>query len=188
MANRSAAGAIVALPGKQRPWQACGRVGHAAVVALVNLVLASAIVRLPILLVWNASASSPIGLYALAPWRAAERGDMAVAWPAPAARELAAVRRYLPRNVPLVKQVSAVEGDRVCARGKMISVNGRPLARRATHDPAGRRLPWWSGCRRLEPGELFLLSPHQPLAFDGRYFGITQAWRVLGRATLAWPA
>jgi type IV secretory pathway protease TraF len=47
-------------------------------------------------------------------------------------------------------------------------------------------MPWWSGCRRLERGELFLLSPAGPLAFDGRYFGVTRPLELIGKAHLLW--
>jgi type IV secretory pathway protease TraF len=46
----------------------------------------------------------------------------------------------------------------------------------------------WTGCRRLGPGELFLLSPGKPDAFDGRYFGVTLPGEILGRARLLWAA
>jgi type IV secretory pathway protease TraF len=46
---------------------------------------------------------------------------MVIAWPPDVARDLASRRRYLPRNVPLVKPVAAIAGDRVCARAAAVS-------------------------------------------------------------------
>lgn len=139
-------------------------------------------------LVWNASASSPIGLYGVGSPRGLRAGDMVVAWPPAAARGLGAERHYLPRNVPLVKHVEAAAGDTVCARGAAVLVNGRRVAARRRVDPAGRAMPWWwSGCERLRGGDLLLLSPGAPLAFDGRYFGISRERDILGRARLLWP-
>lgn len=137
-------------------------------------------------LVWNASASSPIGLYSLAPGASPRAGEMAVAWAPAGARALAAVRGYLPRNVPLVKHVAAAAGDRVCAAGALVSVNGRAVASRRRTDPAGRVLPRWTGCTRLRRGEVLLLSSGMPTAFDGRYFGVTRAGELIGRARLLW--
>jgi type IV secretory pathway protease TraF len=37
-------------------------------------------------------------------------------------------------------------------------------------------------CRRLEPGELFLLSVTNPASFDSRYFGPVSASAVIGVA------
>ena len=139
------------------------------------------------LLVWNASASSPPGLYRLFHAGRPRPGAMAVAWPPARMRALAADRHYLPANVPLVKRVAAVPGDRVCAAGDRVLVNGRFAGRRRDRDLAGRRLPWWSGCRRLGEGELFLLGTAGPNSFDGRYFGVTEARLVVGEARLIWP-
>lgn len=138
------------------------------------------------LLLWNASASSPVGLYRVGPADGAAPGDMVIAWPPDPARELGARRRYLPRNVPLVKRVAAASGDLVCAIGEAIFVNGRLETRRRTHDPSGRPMPWWTGCEELGSGDLFLLTPDMGDAFDGRYFGITRRQQIVGRARLIW--
>lgn len=138
-------------------------------------------------LLWNASASSPVGLYRVDDPRKVRTGDMVVAWPPVPVRQLAASRLYLPLHVPLVKRVAAAAGDRVCARGGTILINGRPAAVRRRRDPRGRPLPWWSGCRRLGKAEFLLLSRSYARAFDGRYFGITQGRDIVGRAHLLWP-
>lgn len=152
--------------------------------AAVPLILSIAW-RPPVLFVWNASASAPIGLYRLRAEEPARRGDMVIAWTPRPARELAARRHYLPGNVPLVKRVAAAAGDRVCAVGRAISINGRPVAVRQRSDAAGRPMPWWSGCRQLRGQEYFLLMD-SALSFDGRYFGVTRSSDVLGRAELLW--
>lgn len=139
------------------------------------------------LLLWNPSPSSPVGLYAVTAPDRFGVGDFAVAWAPPAARRLAAVRSYLPIHVPLVKRVAAAAGDRVCARATRILINGRLAALRRRRDPSGRPMPWWTGCARLGPGQILLLSAAGPLAFDGRYFGPTGARQVIGKARLLWP-
>lgn len=156
--------------------------------ALVIALLSSLFWPPPPLLVWNASASSPMGLYRVFPARAVRRGDMVIAWAPPWARALAAQRQYLPGNVPLVKRVAAIAGDWVCAEGDAIYVNEDLVARRVERDPSGRPLPWWSDCRVLAPGEAFLLMPGGPGSFDGRYFGISQAAEIVGTARLIWAA
>jgi conjugative transfer signal peptidase TraF len=137
-------------------------------------------------LVWNASASSPTGLYYVGDLRGVAPGNMVVAWPPDEARRLGAQRRYLPLNVPLVKRVAAVAGDRICAVGEAITINGRVETQRRTADGAGRPMPWWGGCENLREGDLFLLAPGVPDSFDGRYFGITRAPEVIGSARLLW--
>jgi len=136
-------------------------------------------------LVWNASASAPIGLYAVTPGSQAEPGDMVIARVPDAFRRLAAMRHYLPMNVPLVKRVAAAAGDEVCGLGQEIFVNGRPAAERRLVDGAGRAMPTWSGCVRLRGRQLFLLTD-TPASFDGRYFGVTEGTEIVGKARLLW--
>jgi len=138
-------------------------------------------------LVWNASASAPIGLYTVSPDAPISVGDMVVAWPPPAARRLAAARGYLPDSVPLVKRVAAGPGDRICAPGDAITVNGVTVTNRFRTDGRGQPMPSWWGCRRLHGGDYLLLMRGVPTSFDGRYFGVTGASQIIGRATLLWP-
>jgi conjugative transfer signal peptidase TraF len=138
------------------------------------------------LLVWNASESAPIGLYAVFPADEVRPGDTVIAWPPESARALAAERRYLPINVPLVKRVAAAAGDRVCAAGEALWVNGRLEVLRRDADGAGRLLPWWTGCHDLREGQYLLLMPGSPTSFDGRYFGLTESRDLVGRARLLW--
>lgn len=136
-------------------------------------------------LVWNASASAPIGLYWVWPGSTVARGDMVVARVPEPWRTLAARRRYLPANVPLVKRVAAARGALVCASGARILIDGEFAAMRLARDASGRRLPRWDGCRRLRQGEVLLLMD-APGSFDGRYFGISRAHDLVGRARLIW--
>ena len=136
-------------------------------------------------LLWNASASAPIGLYRVAPGTPVAVGDMVVARVPLPWRRLAAVRGYLPQNVPLVKRVAAVAGSEVCASGGNILVDGRVVARRARQDAQERVMPWWRGCVRLAGGQKLLLMD-APASFDGRYFGVTEGTDIVGRAVLIW--
>lgn len=157
----------------------------AAVAIGIGLVLGSAALPPAPRLIWNASASAPIGLYAVSPDALAKPGQMVIARVPMAWRRLAAERHYLPRNVPLVKRVAAAAGDDVCANGQDILVNGRRIASRLKVDRAGRPMPAWHGCVRLRGRELFLLMD-APGSFDGRYFGVTGGTDVIGKARLLW--
>ena len=137
-------------------------------------------------LVWNASASAPIGLYLVSTAGDVQAGDTVIAWPPAPARALAAERGYLPANVPLVKRVAAARGDRVCAAGETVWVNGRVEALRRSVDGTGRGLPWWTGCFDLRDGEYLLLMPGSAASFDGRYFGLTERRDLVGTARLLW--
>ena len=166
---------------RRRRRLAIGALGIAAVLPLAATLAG----RPPVLLLWNVSASAPIGLYAVQPWRRPRRGQLAIAWPPRPVRRLAAERRYLPLNVPLVKRVAAAAGDLVCAAGSKILVNGRTAAIRRPADGLGRVLPWWSACVRLGADD-YLLLMDRPGSFDGRYFGPTRGEDLLGRAIPLW--
>lgn len=160
---------------------------RAAVLVLGCACVAGTIVAPPLpRLVWNASASAPVGLYRVTPGSPVRRGDMVIARTPLAVRALAANRHYVPANVPLVKRVAGVPGDTVCAAGTVVTVDGRPVAMRRAADRVGRPLPWWEGCRTLRDGAQFLLMAEAPDSFDGRYFGPSAAADVIGKATPLW--
>ena len=136
-------------------------------------------------LVWNASASAPIGLY----WRIdgrLQRGDLVLAWAPLWARRLAAERHYLPLTVPLVKRIAAGAGDVICATAWDIIINGEVVTQRLESDASGRALPLWTGCRKLSAGEFLLLMADVPDSFDGRYFGVTERPEIIGRLVPLW--
>lgn len=135
--------------------------------------------------VWNASASAPLGLYWVTHAMPA-RGDFVLAEVPPSVRALAVARGYLPDGVRLVKRVVALAGDLVCATGETVAVNGTPLAQRLEHDADGRPLPIWQDCRVLAADEFFLLMPDVPDSFDGRYFGPIRTAAIIGKLIPVW--
>jgi len=151
----------------------------------IAIVLTSAALPPAPRLVWNVSASAPIGLYAVSPGAPVEPGDMVIARVPERFRSLAAERHYLPMNVPLVKRVIAYAGDEVCALGQEIFVNGRWTAERRVVDGMARPMPMWTGCARLHGRQLFLLMDNAA-SFDGRYFGPTEGKDIIGKARLLW--
>lgn len=136
-------------------------------------------------LVWNASASAPLGLYRTSSDPVA-RGDFVLAEPPEAARRLAATRGYLPDGVALVKRVAALSGDVVCASGRAVLINGRAVAERLDHDSQSRRLPAWTGCRTLAADQVFLLMEGVSDSFDGRYFGPISREAVIAKLLPVW--
>ena len=134
-------------------------------------------------LVWNASASAPIGLYRIDPERDPPLGALVAVTPPEHLGQWMAERGYLGKDVPLLKHVSAKAGQRVCRIGAVVTVDARPAAVARDRDGMGRPLPVWRGCRRLAVGELLMLNPDHADSMDGRYFGPLPASTVLGRAT-----
>lgn len=134
-------------------------------------------------LVWNGSPSAPVGFYAIGQPERFAAGEMVLARVPLAWRRLAGERRYIPVNVPLVKRLAAGPGDRVCALGPGVFVNGTRVAERRRTDPRGRTMPWWKGCVTLDASHHLLLMDH-PHSFDGRYFGPTRKSDIIGKASL----
>lgn len=159
--------------------------GGLAVCALVGCLTVTMFTSPRPLLVWNETPSAPVGLYAISPPGAPVPGDMVIARVARPWRALAGVRGYIPQGVPLVKRVVAASGDTICAQGPVILRNARFLARRLARDARGRMLPWWTGCRTLRSGAVFLLNDN-PASFDGRYLGVTPAGDLIGLARPLW--
>jgi conjugative transfer signal peptidase TraF len=134
-------------------------------------------------LIWNASASTPIGLYSIDRSPQLEVTDLvAVSAPEPLASFLAE-RGYLPRGVPLMKRVAGLPGQHVCRTGAHVTVDGIAMGEALTRDRLGRDLPVWRGCRRIAEGEIFLMNWSVEGSLDGRYFGPASRSSVIGRAT-----
>jgi conjugative transfer signal peptidase TraF len=137
-------------------------------------------------LIWNASASVPIGLYAVRPGGDVTPGDLVAVAPPDGLAAYMAQRHYLPRGVPLLKHVAAVAGQRVCRNDLHILVDGRPVGEARERDRIGRPLPVWQGCHRLGRGEVFLMNQDISDSFDGRYFGPLPLSRITGRLSPIW--
>ena len=136
-------------------------------------------------LLWNASASAPIGLYRIDTGAQPVAGDLVAIEPSPALGDWLAQRGYIPRGVPLLKRVAGVPGQRVCRTGAFVTIDGHGAARAVARDRLGRPLPIWFGCRIIRRGEFFLLNA-APDSLDSRYFGAISATGLIGVAQPIW--
>jgi len=136
-------------------------------------------------LVWNASPSAPVGLYQMISG-VPQKGDFVLVRTPKPVSQLASSRHYIPTNVPLVKHISAIAGDHVCAHQRVILINGHAIARQLERDSSGRKMPLWQGCRLLREGEYFLLMAEAPTSFDSRYFGPVRRENLIGRLVPLW--
>ena len=137
-------------------------------------------------LLWNASASVPIGLYAVRRAPPLHVDELVVVQPPAPLAQLFAARRYLPLGVPLVKRILALPGQTVCRSGLLLTVDGAAMGDALERDRLGRALPDWQGCRMLGPGEVFLMNRTPPDSLDGRYFGPLPTTSIVGRADPIW--
>ena len=164
-----------------------------AAVGLAALAWAAFMQPLP-RLIYNPSDSVPVGWYRVDPQRHGADslprplsvGNIVLTTLPPDVAALAAQRRYLPVHVPLLKRVGAVAPQHVCIVAGQVRIDGVPTAAALPADRLGRPLPSLQLCRRLEPGELFLLSVTNPASFDSRYFGPVSASVLIGVAHPVW--
>jgi conjugative transfer signal peptidase TraF len=163
---------------------------QAALVAIMlaglGLIAAPTVVGWQPRIIWNASASVPLGLYVAAPTDHIALGDLMLVRPPETLAAFLAERGYVARSVPLLKHVAALPPQVVCAEGGAITVDGETVAHRRMADRLARPLPTWLGCHRLESGEVFLLNAAEPDSLDGRYFGPLLRKNIVGRLRPVW--
>jgi conjugative transfer signal peptidase TraF len=167
---------------RRRRWRSLVIVGAIGIAALGISLLAHPVPRL----VFNGSASAPIGFYSVRSTEALSPGELVLARLPERARRLAADRGYLSADVPVVKHAAAFGGDLVCADSGIVVINDRVAARTLLMDREGRPLPAWHGCRVLAEGEVFLLNEGVRGSFDGRYFGPIERSAIIGRLVPLW--
>ena len=153
--------------------------------AVATIALTAAWKHTP-LLVWNASASVPIGLYAVHDAGRLATGELVVVQPPETLADFLAAGQYLPKRVSLIKHVAALSGAIVCRNKLTVSINGVVRAEARERDHAGRPLPSWRGCRTIAEDEVFLLNADEPASLDGRYFGPLPSVSIVGRAVPIW--
>lgn len=136
--------------------------------------------------VWNASASVPIGLYAVHPAHKLDVTELVVVRPPDALAHFLADRRYLPEGVPMLKRVLALPGQTVCRSDRTITVDGIAMGDALDRDSRGRGLPVWQGCQHIPDGQVFLMNWQSEDSLDGRYFGLLPRTAIVGRADPVW--
>lgn len=163
------------------------RIATMLATALSSITLGtSAFVDPPKALIWNASASAPIGLYAVQRADDLEVTDLVAVAAPPLIAEFMADRGYLPMGVPMMKRVLALPGQTVCRHGFDIIAYASTIGQAREFDNAGRKMPVWQGCRPIGDDELFLMNFDVPDSVDGRYFGPLPRSFVIGRALPVW--
>lgn len=182
--NQHATGVPAATAGLHRHPLRVGVLAGAGA-ALVALLL-PALHRPQLRLVWNASASVPLGLYKIEPGAFPRVGDLVAVRPSPVLTRFMAERRYVEANALLVKPVAALAGATFCRTNMRVTIDGRAVATALPRDRFGRPLPRWSGCRRVARDQLVLIAPALRASFDSRYFGPVDRAQVIGRAIPLW--
>ena len=138
------------------------------------------------LYIWNASESVPIGLYRLRPANGFFVTELVAVQPPEPLATFLDLNGYLPVGVPMLKRVLALPGQTVCRSGLTITVDAIEMGAARERDSRGRPLPFWQGCDVVGTDELFLMNWQSTDSLDGRYFGLTPASAIIGRALPVW--
>jgi len=134
----------------------------------------------PVML-YNPSASQPIGWYRVDKSAVPKVGRRVAAYAPNWARQMANERDYLPKGYPLIKLVLAGKGDKVCFDIGYVSVPNGIVIPVLEQDRLGREMPAPEvGCRVLGEEEYFIASPDVQDGFDSRYFGAVGAENIIG--------
>lgn len=149
-------------------------------------IAATSVANMPTKLVWNATASAPVGLYTIEPADALDVPELVAIMPPEPLAGFMVGRGYVGRGVPLLKRVVGLPGQRVCRTGRTITVDSVEIGDALDRDRIGRDLPVWQGCRVIADGQLFLMNAQVRDSLDGRYFGPIPASSVVGRALPLW--
>ncbi len=153
--------------------------------AVIGIAAASA-VETPTKLIWNATASAPVGFYTVEPADQIGVPELVAVMPPEPLAAFMVERGYVARGVPLLKRVLGLPGQRVCRLRSTVMVDGVEMGEALERDSLGRDLPVWQGCRVIGDRELFLMNWDVRDSLDGRYFGPIPADSVIGRALPLW--
>ncbi len=159
--------------------------GKALIAGIISLAVIGTAVETffpprPVVL-YNPSASAPIGWYRLRDKISLKNGEQIAVYAPEWARRLADKRGYLPYDYPLIKTIWAISGEQVCYHENRVIVPNRPDISRQKQDSLGRDMPVRSGCIILKSGEYLAISPDVQAGFDSRYFGPVGLENILGR-------
>lgn len=147
-----------------------------------SLISISSIMGKHIKLVWNISASVPIGLYRITATNDLKRGELVLIRPPERLAAFLFSRKYLPIDTMLLKHIAALSGQTVCRDGNMVSVDRMPTGIALQTDKTGRQLPVWQGCVSLSETQIFVMNPDVEDSVDGRYFGPLLRSAIIGHA------
>ncbi len=157
-----------------------------AAVGVTLLSLTWPFIDVPIVI--NPTVSEPVGFYRIVSHAVPDyRRGMTVVFPVPVPfQSLVYGRGWLKPGVPLMKNIGALAGDRVCVRDDHFEVNGKNLGPVSTVDRTGATLPRLRGCFRIADGYFFPMSGHHERSFDGRYIGAQPLSAITGEARPLW--
>lgn len=134
--------------------------------------------------VLNLSPSMEKGIYLLKEIDELKKGDVVLLNIPLKIKETLYSRGYLPKNIKtLLKEVVAIEGDKIEVVNNKLYVNNEFKGEIAKADPKGRELTSFVEDKILKRDEIFLLGRGEN-SYDSRYFGVVEKGELLKKTIL----
>lgn len=144
--------------------------------------------RLPQLLVYNTTASVPVGWYLLLPPQDVSRDDMVVFTVPEDIEKLAVERGWLPKGTKMLKRVGGLAGDMYGVnKSRQFYVNGVYIEQASLVDGKGQQMPDRSSGIHMVEDDCFLPVGDNSHSFDGRYYGAVPLECIKNKAVLILP-
>lgn len=131
---------------------------------------------------FSSTKSMPRGLYLVIPAKKFSPQEIVEFTPPNNTLTFLKNKNWIPKSGRMIKYVFAVPNDKVCISGSSIWVNNNKIASVHKYYDKNKLLPQTKFCGKLNTDEYLLLSTQNKRSFDGRYFGITPAKKILGKA------
>lgn len=130
----------------------------------------------------NLTDSAPHGVYRVVPITNLKKGTFIVFELPHSVRHELGPRPWLKDDVPLIKPVAALPGEKVCVSDAEVKVAGQYAGSVFSSDYLGLPLPKLRGCFHVKTWEVFPLSRYSDRSFDGRYLGPLHRGDLIGEA------
>ncbi|WP_440617200.1 signal peptidase I [Cysteiniphilum sp. 6C5] len=126
--------------------------------------------------------SMPEGWYFTYPVADYHKGDNVVFIPNQQTEHYILTRKWLPRNIPLLKKIVGVPGDLLCIKGQNVYINEQWIGKIYQTDGKGNMLPVFQFCGKIPKGRYFMQGVANPHSFDSRYYGLVDKSQIMSKA------
>ena len=126
--------------------------------------------------------SMPEGWYFTYPVSSYYRGDNVVFSPDKQTENYILARKWLPKDIPLLKKIVGIPGDFLCIKQQNVYINGELLGKVYEMDDKGNALPVFSFCGKIAKDEYFMQGVANAHSFDSRYYGLVNKAQIMSKA------
>ena len=126
--------------------------------------------------------SMPEGWYFTYPTDELQKGDNVVFIPNKQTEDYILSRKWLPRNIPLLKKIVGIPGDYLCIKEGATYINEKWVAKIYSQDSNGDALPVFKYCANIPKDQYFMQGIGNPHSFDSRYYGLVRKDQIRSKA------